>query len=140
MNNILKYRGFELEITLNIEDGLIYGKIIPNSYSSEVEDDYLISDCFSDVKKTFEEEVDKFWYRENISKSSYKYKGILLEIDEDSRHYIDGFIGTISNAPLGKGIPTFLAETVDKVKEKFEQYIDQLEHFTEILNLLKGEK
>lgn len=30
--NILKYRDFELEVTLNIEDGLIYGKILSNFY------------------------------------------------------------------------------------------------------------
>lgn len=118
--NILRYRDFELEVTLNIEDGLIYGKILPNFYSLEIEEgEYLISDNLSDVKQAFEEEINKFWHRENISEIAYRYKGILLEIDEDSRpYYKDGFCGSISNAPLGKGIPTFLAETVDKVKEK----------------------
>lgn len=137
MTNILKYRDFELEVTLNLEETTIEGRILPNEYKLDIDSDYLISDTIWDVKKAFEEEVDRFWHRENISESAYKYKGILLEIDEVNRLY--GFIGNISNAPIGKGVPTFIAKTVDKVKEKFEQYIDQLEHSSEILSLLKRE-
>lgn len=139
-NNILNYRGFRLQVELNLEDVTVEGKILKSEHKLDIDSDYLISDCFADVKSAFEEEVDRFWNRKIISENAYKYKGVRLEIEKDSRPYVDGFIGTIKEAPKGWGIPTFLAETVEGVRHKFEEYVDKLEHFTEIFKQVKGDK
>lgn len=146
-NNIIKYRDFELEVTLNIEDGLIYGKVLPNEHNFEIHWDYSRSDTFYCLKESFEEQVDKFWNRQEISENAYKYKGVTLEIEKKEVNFVDcsgeAYVGTIKDFPKDlEYVNVFesISKRIEEVKESFEIYVDKLEHYSKIFNHLTKEK
>lgn len=125
MENIIGYKGFQLQVSLDIPNEYIVGEVILNESFKDLKF-WAATDSFSDLIEKFEKYIDTFLEER---KETFIYKNVTLEINKAVggkwKGYSDYFIH-------------FENETLDALKHSFTVDVDALEESARVWDELQN--
>lgn len=119
------YRGFQLQVSLDIPNEYIVGEVIPDENFKDLKF-WAASDSFSDLIEKFEDYIQTFLEER---KETFVHKNVTLEIHKAVggkwKGYSDYFIH-------------FEGETLEELKRSFINDVDALEESARVWNELQN--
>jgi len=124
MENTIGYRGYQFQISLDIDNEYIVGEIVPNENFKDLKF-RAVSDSFSGLIEKFENYIDTFLEERE---ETFTYKNVALKINKTAggkwKGNSDYFI-------------IFEEETLDKIKQQFMEEVNVLEESAKVWNELQ---
>jgi len=117
MENIISYKGFQLQVSLDTDCLVILGKVVPNENFKDLELE-IGSDSFTDLANDFEEYIDNFLEQK---REVFHYKNATLNISKEGGS--NNWKGYIPNSRMW----WFKGDSSDEVIRQFVEYINELE-------------
>jgi len=128
MENIISYRGFQLQVSLDTDCLVILGKVVPNENFKDLELE-IGSDSFTDLANDFEEYIDEFLEQK---REVFYYKNATLELSKEG-----GSNDWYGYLPFSRGW-VFSGDSSDDIVRQFVEYINGLEESARFWNELQN--
>jgi len=125
MENTIEYRGFQLQISLDIANEQIVGELVPDENFKDLKF-WMGKDSLRDLIEEFEDYIQTFL---SERKETFIYKNVTLEIAK----LVGGKWKGYSNYFIH-----FEGETLDEIKLRFINDVDALEEHARIWNELQN--